>query len=181
MSQSSRHRATSSKTRAAPCPWSAWLLVLGESCWRAKRPGVARRCAGHSLPICYFLCSQIKISCPDSRLFTLAQGYELEAGSRRRHRPTAEAPLRLCYGAQAHFGTSAKRARSSPVELGGVLSGVVQIGLHAPRWRAREPIVQHGPFVMSTQDQIMQAFQDYHSGNFLAEEHVQATRRARLL
>ena len=34
----------------------------------------------------------------------------------------------------------------------------------------REPIVQHGPFVMSTQDQIMQAFQDYHSGNFLAEE-----------
>ena len=23
---------------------------------------------------------------------------------------------------------------------------------------------------MSTQDQIMQAFQDYHSGNFLAEE-----------
>ena len=34
----------------------------------------------------------------------------------------------------------------------------------------REPIVQHGPFVMSTQDQIMQAFQDYHSGSFLAEE-----------
>ena len=34
----------------------------------------------------------------------------------------------------------------------------------------REPIVQHGPFVMSTQDQIMQAFQDYQSGNFLAEE-----------
>ena len=30
--------------------------------------------------------------------------------------------------------------------------------------------LQHGPFVMSTQGQIMQAFQDYQSGSFLKEE-----------
>ena len=35
---------------------------------------------------------------------------------------------------------------------------VVQTRLHAPRREPlSEPIVQHGPFVMSTQDQIMQA------------------------
>jgi len=34
----------------------------------------------------------------------------------------------------------------------------------------KEPIVQHGPFVMSTKAQIMQAFQDYQSGNFLKQE-----------
>lgn len=27
-----------------------------------------------------------------------------------------------------------------------------------------EPIVQHGPFVMNTQEEIMQAFADYRSG-----------------
>ena len=29
---------------------------------------------------------------------------------------------------------------------------------------------QHGPFVMSSKAQIMQAFQDYQSGNFLKQE-----------
>jgi redox-sensitive bicupin YhaK (pirin superfamily) len=29
-----------------------------------------------------------------------------------------------------------------------------------------EPIVRHGPFVMNTQQQIRQAFEDYHSGHF---------------
>mmetsp|Transcript_34446 Transcript_34446/g.68598 ORF Transcript_34446/g.68598 Transcript_34446/m.68598 type:complete len:315 (-) Transcript_34446:141-1085(-) len=33
-----------------------------------------------------------------------------------------------------------------------------------------EPIVQHGPFVMSNRAQIMQAFEDYQSGRFLKEE-----------
>ena len=31
----------------------------------------------------------------------------------------------------------------------------------------KEPVVWHGPFVMSTQAQIMQCFQDYQSGNFI--------------
>lgn len=34
----------------------------------------------------------------------------------------------------------------------------------------KEPIVQHGPFVMSTKAQIMQAFEDYQRGRFLMEE-----------
>ena len=33
-----------------------------------------------------------------------------------------------------------------------------------------EPIVQHGPFVMSTPAQIMQAFDDYQRGRFLHDE-----------
>ena len=33
-----------------------------------------------------------------------------------------------------------------------------------------EPVVQHGPFVMSTRAQIMQAFEDYQRGRFLHEE-----------
>ena len=32
-----------------------------------------------------------------------------------------------------------------------------------------EPVVQHGPFVMSTKAQIMKAFEDYQRGNFLAQ------------
>lgn len=34
----------------------------------------------------------------------------------------------------------------------------------------REPVVQHGPFVMSSRAQIMKAFEDYQSGRFLHEE-----------
>ena len=34
----------------------------------------------------------------------------------------------------------------------------------------KQPIVSHGPFVMSTRAQIMQAFEDYQSGRFLAKE-----------
>ena len=33
----------------------------------------------------------------------------------------------------------------------------------------KEPIVQHGPFVMSSQRQVMQAFDDYQRGKFLQE------------
>jgi hypothetical protein len=32
----------------------------------------------------------------------------------------------------------------------------------------REPIAQHGPFVMNSREQIEQAVEDYHAGRFAA-------------
>jgi redox-sensitive bicupin YhaK (pirin superfamily) len=32
----------------------------------------------------------------------------------------------------------------------------------------REPIMQHGPFVMNTREQLLQAVQDYQSGRLAA-------------
>ena len=34
----------------------------------------------------------------------------------------------------------------------------------------REPVVWHGPFVMNTQQQIMQCFSDYQSGKFIQKK-----------
>ena len=36
----------------------------------------------------------------------------------------------------------------------------------------KEPVVWHGPFVMNTQEQIMQCFQDYQSGQFIKHKGV---------
>lgn len=33
-----------------------------------------------------------------------------------------------------------------------------------------EPIVQHGPFVMNTQEEIMQSFADYRSGRLQSND-----------
>lgn len=42
----------------------------------------------------------------------------------------------------------------------------------------KEPIVQHGPFVMSSREQVMEAFRDYQSGRFIAEECTYALHTA---
>lgn len=47
------------------------------------------------------------------------------------------------------------------VSTEGVARFVVLAGLPL-----NEPVVQHGPFVMNTMEQIMQAFQDYSAGKF---------------
>eukprot|EP00928_Gymnodinium_smaydae_P030846 TRINITY_DN22813_c0_g1_i1.p1 TRINITY_DN22813_c0_g1~~TRINITY_DN22813_c0_g1_i1.p1 ORF type:complete len:332 (-),score=42.77 TRINITY_DN22813_c0_g1_i1:32-1027(-) len=51
-------------------------------------------------------------------------------------------------------------ARSDKAELGFLLMAGVPLG---------ESIVQHGPFVMATREQIQQTFRDYQSGRFLNE------------
>jgi redox-sensitive bicupin YhaK (pirin superfamily) len=46
-------------------------------------------------------------------------------------------------------------------------SGAVQLLLLAAR-PLREPVVQYGPFVMNTRQEIEQAVEDYRSGRFAA-------------
>ena len=75
-----------------------------------------------------------------------ANGVAVSAGETVRFGPAGE--LRLC------------------ADQGVALGAMVLIGTPL-----KEPIVQHGPFVMSSQQQIMQAFQEYQSGRgFIADE-----------
>jgi len=102
--------------------------------------------------------------------------YELDAGAEAIHPRAAGMSTLFIYvyeGSGAFGGVTAKKGEVLRMSATGdvqvrastKLSFMLLAG--AP---LREPIVQHGPFVMSSQDQIMQAFQDYHSGNFLAQE-----------
>ena len=102
--------------------------------------------------------------------------YELEAGSEATHpRATGMSTLFVYVyeGSGTFCGTSAKKGEVLRMSAAGDvhIKASSKLGFMLLAGEPlREPIVQHGPFVMSTQDQIMQAFQDYHSGNFLAEE-----------
>ena len=114
--------------------------------------------------------------------------YELDANAEATHpRPNGMSTLFVYVyeGSGTFCGTSAKKGEvlrlSSSGDVHVKASSRLGFMLLAGE-PLREPIVQHGPFVMSTQDQIMQAFQDYHSGNFLAEgARTSSTRRARPL
>jgi redox-sensitive bicupin YhaK (pirin superfamily) len=50
------------------------------------------------------------------------------------------------------------------VEIGGVEDAVLLFGHGEP---TREPVVAHGPFVMNTRDEIVQAIRDYQAGTFV--------------
>ena len=102
--------------------------------------------------------------------------YELDAGSEATHPRAAGISTLFIYvyeGSGAFGGVTAKKGEVLRMSATGDVQvrASTKLGFMllagAP---LREPIVQHGPFVMSNQDQIMQAFQDYHSGNFLAQE-----------
>jgi redox-sensitive bicupin YhaK (pirin superfamily) len=82
------------------------------------------------------------------------------------------------YDGSGSFGSSGEVAKAGEVlrlaatgdvsfraDRGSALGFVVLAG--AP---LKQPIVSHGPFVMSTRAQIMQAFDDYQRGRFLAQE-----------
>lgn len=102
--------------------------------------------------------------------------YELDAGAEAIHPRAAGMSTLFIYvyeGSGAFGGVTAKKGEVLRMSATGDVQvrASTKLGFMllagAP---LREPIVQHGPFVMSSQDQIMQAFQDYHSGNFLAQE-----------
>jgi len=67
-------------------------------------------------------------------------------------------------------------ARALPAQTLGVLGGGEVLRLQAGKGGARlivvggrplrEPVVRHGPFVMNTRQEIMQAFVDYQEGRF---------------
>jgi redox-sensitive bicupin YhaK (pirin superfamily) len=106
--------------------------------------------------------------------------YTLQAGGETTHpRPDGYSTLFVyVYEGAGSFGASGVKASAGEVlcfsatgdvrmradgseQLGAVLLAGAPIG---------EPIVQHGPFVMSNRAQIMQAFSDYQQGSFLRQE-----------
>jgi len=80
----------------------------------------------------------------------------------------------FCYviEGEALFGSSAKLVTSSTIAVLGSEGNSIQVTTEKSPVRfllvaakpLNEPIVRHGPFVMNTQKEIMQAFLDYQSG-----------------
>jgi redox-sensitive bicupin YhaK (pirin superfamily) len=81
------------------------------------------------------------------------------------------------YEGQARVGAEAD-ARDLPTRSAGVLSGRGSVRIQAGNAEARllllagrpinEPVVQYGPFVMNTRQEIEQALEDFRSGRFAA-------------
>ena len=106
--------------------------------------------------------------------------YMLEAGGEALHPRTAGMTSLFVYvyeGAGAIGADAVAAQKGDSLQLGdagdvpiraGPGSGIGLLLLAgAP---LREPIVQHGPFVMSSQAEIAQAFKDYQRGRFLSEK-----------
>lgn len=101
----------------------------------------------------------------------------LPAGAVFRHPlPTAHSAFVYPYEGVVEVGTAAQRRMVSTHEAG-VLSegGHVELAAGADGARAlliagrplHEPVVQHGPFVMSTREDVEQALRDYREGRFV--------------
>ncbi|CAL8465491.1 g5027 [Coccomyxa elongata] len=77
----------------------------------------------------------------------------------------------VCDGGGKVSGTKAQREQALVLGEGGHVSASSEEagGMRFLLFGGRpigEPIVQHGPFVMNTQEEIFKAFRDYQSGNF---------------
>ena len=101
---------------------------------------------------------------------------ELPAGAVFRH-PIASAANAFIYTYEGSVAVGSDGARAEvPHRSAGVLAAGDDIEIVAGTEGARfivlaalplrEPIVQHGPFVMNTQDEIRQAIADYQAGRF---------------
>jgi len=100
----------------------------------------------------------------------------LDAGSRWHYTlPRSHNAFAYAFEGQVEIGAGTSRQRLDSHELG-VLGGGAEVLMAATEAPARlllvagrplrEPIARHGPFVMNTREQIMQAFADYQQGRF---------------
>jgi len=89
--------------------------------------------------------------------------------------PQGHTAFAYVFEGKAEIGEGQSAQRLHTHELG-VLAGGAEVHLRAAQTPARlilvagrplrEPIARHGPFVMNTREQIMQAFVDYQQGRF---------------
>lgn len=98
--------------------------------------------------------------------------FELEAGARVSHLPPAEMQTRLAYvyrGSPTVGGTACVRGEFLVLTAGEgeleIVAGGEDAGLlFLAGRRIGEPVVQHGPFVMTSKEEIQKCFQDYQNG-----------------
>ena len=118
------------------------------------------------------------INGPERRLTTdpLYLDLNLQPGERFEHAlPAEHTAFAYAYEGSANVGEG-EDARELPRQAAGVLSPggrvVVSAGQNGARLiliagkPIREPVVQYGPFVMNTREEIEQAIQDYQRGDF---------------
>eukprot|EP00933_Yihiella_yeosuensis_P021946 TRINITY_DN17292_c0_g1_i1.p1 TRINITY_DN17292_c0_g1~~TRINITY_DN17292_c0_g1_i1.p1 ORF type:complete len:337 (-),score=65.69 TRINITY_DN17292_c0_g1_i1:539-1447(-) len=97
--------------------------------------------------------------------------FELEAGGSLTHQPPSEMQTRLAYvykGQPCVGGTTCSQGEFLLLTAGDELhvdAGVEAAGLlFIAGRRIEEPVVQHGPFVMTSREEIQQCFRDYQQG-----------------
>lgn len=118
------------------------------------------------------------INAPGAKLSTdpLYFDVQLPAGGRFQH-PIPEGHTAFVYAYEGEVSVGdGDTARRLPGQAAGVLSAGDDVALTAGAQGARvillagrplkEPIVQYGPFVMNTREEIEQAIQDYQRGDF---------------
>ena len=91
--------------------------------------------------------------------------------------PTGHNSFVYCFGGEVSVGGGEGRKDTSlSFQEGGVLSDGEKVVISGTKGRVlvmagkplNEPIARRGPFVMNTQEELVQAMMDYHSGRFVS-------------